>query len=323
MESRKQIGNLLVDAGIISVKTLERALKIQKGSGKRLGELLREMGIVTDEEVTEALACQLKLRTVKNFADLAFPDDLLDLVPASMAFEKLIFPLKYYDRTLAIATFDPFDNETFTQLARKTGMRIYLVLSTKEDITAAVEKHYRLRERVAIHKQRILLIDDSPVFAKVLSTALTKEGYEVLVTEDGIEGLKLALSHHPDLILCDLFMPRMDGYNFIMAVRNCNEIAKIPVILVTSKASMEEENHALKAGFIDFIGKPILPAKIIARVQSTLAIDGNKHEKEISDAVNADLQPTVFATKAAFRAPLQRREFISKVESKFPRSNQQ
>lgn len=299
METRKRMGNLLVEAGIISVKTLERALKIQKGSGKRLGELFREMGIVTDDEVAEALACQFKLRTVRNFADHAFPKDLLDLVPARMALEKLIFPLKYHDGTLAIATLDPFDQETFTHLAQITGMRIYLVLSTRDEILAAVEKHYLMRAKVTSHKQKILLIDDSPIFAKVLGTALTKEGYEVMVAVDGVDGLKLALTHHPDLILCDLFMPRLDGYNFMLAMKEYHEIAEIPVILVTSKASMEEEEQALKAGFIDFIGKPVLPVRVTARVQRALAIDDYKHKKVISNHFSADLQPSVFATKAA------------------------
>jgi CheY-like chemotaxis protein len=270
MESRKRIGKLLVDAGIISGKTLERALKIQKGSGKRLGALLREMGIVTEEEVAEALAGQFNLRTVTNFADHPFPKDLLDLIPAQMALEKMIFPLKSHDKTLAIATLDPFDRETFTQLAQKTGMRIYLVLSTREDIIAAVDKHYHIREKVNSHKQKILLIDDSPVFTKVLGTALANEGYDVLVAGDGIEGVDQALSHHPDLILCDLFLPRMDGYKFMLALKENHKIAGIPVILVTSKASLEEEARALQAGFIDFIGKPILPVRVIARVQRAL-----------------------------------------------------
>ena len=72
-------------------------------------------------------------------------------------------------------------------------MRIYLALSTREEIIAAIEKHYLDGERVKAFRQKILLIDDSPVFTQVLETALGKEGYEVLVAGDGIEGLKLAL----------------------------------------------------------------------------------------------------------------------------------
>jgi len=320
MESRKQIGKLLVDSGIISAKTLERALTIQKGSGKRLGALLREMGIVTEQEITDALACQFNLRTVRNFADHPFSKKLLGLISPELALEKTIFPLKYHDGTLAIATLDPFDHETLSQLAQKTGMRIYLALSTKKDIIAAVEKHYMIREEENCLKKKILLIDDSPVFTKVLDASLTKEGYEVLIAGDGVEGLKLALMHHPSLILCDLFLPRMDGYNFILAMKEHSEIAGIPVILVTSKASLEEENLALKAGFIDFIGKPVLPARVIARVQRALATDEIHHQKETGNPYGADLR---HSTKAACRASVQRREGVGRVDGKLPRSKQQ
>jgi CheY-like chemotaxis protein len=323
MKPRKQIGKILVDAGVISDKTLERALEIQKGSGKRLGELLREMGIVSEEEVAEAIASQFNLKSVKKFADHPFPKDLLDLVPARLAVEKMIFPLKYHDRTLAIATLDPSDRETFTQLAEETGMRIYLVLSSREDILAAIEKHYLMGEKETTQKEKILLIDDSPVFAKVSGMALTNEGYEVLVAGNGIEGLKLALLHHPDLILCDLFLPRMDGYNFMLAMKEHPEIAETPVILVTSKASREEETQALNAGFIDFIGKPVLPVRVVARVRRALTADEKYHQKVKDNEDGADLHPAAIAAKAACRAPLQRRESVSRVDSKLPRSKHQ
>jgi len=114
------------------------------------------------------------------------------------------------------------------------------------------------------------------VFAKVMSAALENDGYEVLLAGDGIEGLKISLSQHPDLILCDQFLPRMDGYRFMLTMNGLNELAGIPVILVTSKASREEEDKALKAGFIDFIGKPVLPAKVIERIHRILATDNDK-----------------------------------------------
>ena len=276
MENRKKIGKLLVEAGIISAKTLERALVIQQGSGKRLGALLREMGIVTEEEVVDALSCQFNLKKVRDFADQSFPKVLLDLVPARTALGKMIFPLKHNDKALAIASLDPNDSETFSQLEQLTGMQIYLVLSTREDIIAAIEKHYRIGEQVADYRQKILLIDDSPVFAKVMSAALENAGYDVLLAGDGIEGLKISLSQHPDLILCDQFLPRMDGYRFMLTMNGHNELAGIPIILVTSKASREEEDKALKAGFIDFIGKPVLPARVIERIHRILATDNDK-----------------------------------------------
>ena len=287
MATRNQIGNLLVGAGIISVKTLERALELQRGSGKRLGKLLRDMGIVTEQEVIEALARQCDLRIVRNFADQPFPKELLDLIPAQMSLEKMIFPLKQHDRVLALATLDPFDSETFTDLSRKTGMKIYLALATSEDIIAAIRKHYLKGEKLENGRQKILIIDDSRVTTQVLELALRKEGYEVLVGGDGIEGLKLAVTHHPDLIVCDLFMPRMDGYAFMLALKTHADMAAIPVILMTAKASMEEEHKALKAGFVDFIGKPAMPVRVIERIKRTFVLMENSQQTHLHDFPSA------------------------------------
>jgi CheY-like chemotaxis protein len=275
MGTKKQIGKLLVDAGIISDKTLERALKIQKESGKRLGALLGEMGIVSEIEVIEALADQCKLRTVKNFANMKFSKDLLGLVPVRLALGKTIFPLIHNVSELAIATLDPYDSDTISRLAKTTGMRIRLALSTRKDIIEAIEKHYLNGEKVTDLKQRILLIDDSQVFVKVLTAALTKEGFEVLVAGDGVEGLKLSLSEYPDLIICDQFMPRMDGYKFMLTLKKYHDHSEIPIILITSKASKEEEDKALNAGFSDFVGKPAIPAKVIERIKRVLVTDVN------------------------------------------------
>ena len=278
MAQKIQIGNLLVQAGIISVKTLDRALEMQKGSGKKLGAFLKDMGIVTEEEVMEALAKQCNLRTVRNFADHAFPQELLDLVPASLALEKMIFPLKQQQGMLAIATIDPFDQATFDNMAKRTGMKIYPALATKDDIFAAIKKNFLKEPAKKSGRTTILLIDDTPLITQVLEPALAREGYEVLVSSDGVDGLKLAFSHHPDIVICDLMMPRMDGYKFMQALKAHPETNDVPVILMTSRASAEEEHRALKEGFVDFIGKPAMPIRVLAKIKMVLAIQERKRQ---------------------------------------------
>jgi len=267
MSSKKQIGKLLVEAGIISAKTLERALEAQRGSGKRLGVLLREMGIVTEEEIVDALALQFDLKRIRSFADHQFPKELLDLVPCSVAMEKLVFPLKAHQGTLAIAAVDPMDHATFDYLAGKTGMKIYLAIATAEDILAAIEKHYPGGSRVEEGSKKILLIDPSPIVTNFLKGAIEHEGYELFVANDGVEGLKLAFSSRPNLIICDLMMPHMDGYNFLHAITAHPDTAEVPVILMASKGAAEEEHRALEAGFIDFIAKPAMPLRVLSRIK--------------------------------------------------------
>ena len=267
MYTKMRIGNLLVEAGIISVKTLERALAKQKGTGKRLGSLLKEMGIVTEEEVIEALARQCNLKIVRNFARQQFPKELFELVPQQLAKEKLIFPLKRYDVILAVAILDPFDTATIKTLTETTGMRIYPVLATRDEICSAIEVHYGRGKCDNSNGEKILIVDPSQVIAKMYESALVREGYDVLLATDGIAGLKIAFISRPDLILCDRMITRMDSLNFMHALKAHPETSSIPVILMSSKLSHEEEKNAQRTGFVDFIGKPATPMHLVGRVK--------------------------------------------------------
>lgn len=261
----------MVEAGIITNTTLERALQRQKGTNKRLGTVLEEMGVVTGDELVTAVAGQFGLKTVKNVAAFSYPQALLDLIPEDMALQKLIFPLKQKEGLLAIAIADPFDTDSQDYLAKKTSCKVIPVLATPEDIMAAVKKFY-LKGAAKSDRTMVLVVDDSKSVATIIQVALEKEGYQVVVASDGVEGLKLAIQHKPTLVICDSVMPRMDGFAFKRALKANPDTADIPVILLTSKASPEEEHAALTSGFLDFIAKPVMPMRVISRVNRAMEL---------------------------------------------------
>lgn len=263
---------ILVEKEIISNKTLERALERQKGSGKKLGVVLEEMGVITEEELIDTLARQFGFKTVKNFAGYSFATSLLDLIHEDMAVQRTIFPLKLTDGVLAVATNDPFDNDILEFLGKKTGLKIMPVLSIRQDIIDAIKKHYLKNAEAAVDKRKILVVDDSQPIATIIEVALKKEGYDVCVGQDGVEGLKMALVEKPDLIICDSVMPRMDGFALIRALKANPATAQIPMILLTSKASGEDEQRAFEAGFLDFVPKPVQPIRIVSRVKHALTL---------------------------------------------------
>jgi CheY-like chemotaxis protein len=267
MSDKKQLGTLLVEAGLISPTTLVRALERQKGSGKRLGIVLEEMGVITEGELVDALAKQFGFRTVKGFAGYSFPKEVLDLVHEDMAVCKQVFPLKVQEGTLALAVTDPFDFETFDYLAKKTGKKVMPVLATRQEIMAAVSGHYLRGKEVRSAREKVLVVDDSPAITSLIASTLKKEGYEVVTAVDGMEGFKLAISERPDLVICDSVMPRMDGFALLRALRGHESTAGLQAILLTSKASGEEEQRAFDAGFLDFIPKPVQPIRILSRVK--------------------------------------------------------
>ncbi|CAG0928366.1 response regulator [Geobacter sp.] len=267
MVPKKQLGDLLVEAGIITVKTIERALERQKGSGKRLGQVLEEMGVITGEELIEALSKQLGLKTVKGFAEYTFPPELLALVPQDMAVQRLVFPLKLKETMLALAINDPFDQDTIDFLAKKHRLQVIPILATRQELMNAVEKHYLHGKMKDVERLKVLVVEDTLPVATIIQVALLKEGYDVLVTHDGVDGLKAAVTEKPDMIICDAIMPRMDGFGLLRALRANPATADIPIILLTSKATGEDEQRALEAGFMDFIAKPVQPIRVVTRVK--------------------------------------------------------
>jgi len=266
------LGQMLIESGIITVKTLERALARQKGCGKKLGMVLEEMGVINPDELVEALAQQFGMETVKGLAARSFPKHLLELIPGEIAISKLVFPIERQEGVLALAVSDPLDSETLEFLEKNCEMKIVQLLAAPEEILSAVKQHYLRGGTAGNLTLKILVVDDSAGMSCDIEGALKREGYQVFTANDGVEGLKIAFSQRPDLILCDAGVPRMDGYALMRAIKANPASAGTPMILLTSKASPEEEHRALKAGFHDFIAKPMMTIRVVSRVRRAFEI---------------------------------------------------
>lgn len=122
------------------------------------------------------------------------------------------------------------------------------------------------------NKARILIVDDEKMNLKVLADLL-KEDYSPVLARSGAQALKHALSDNPpDLILLDVVMPEMGGYEVIKALKNNNRTKNIPVIFVTALNSIEDEEQGLRLGAVDYITKPFSPPIVKIRVRNHLRI---------------------------------------------------
>jgi len=117
-------------------------------------------------------------------------------------------------------------------------------------------------------KSRLLIVEDEPAIARGLTDIVRQHGFDVLAEADGEAGLAAALSSKPDLILLDIMLPRINGFEICRAVRE--QGIDVPIVMLTAKGREEDVVRGLNLGADDYVTKPFRVAELIARVQAFL-----------------------------------------------------
>jgi chemosensory pili system protein ChpA (sensor histidine kinase/response regulator) len=115
-----------------------------------------------------------------------------------------------------------------------------------------------------------LVVDDSITVRRVTERFLQRNGMRVVTAKDGLDAIGVIADHHPDIILLDIEMPRMDGYEFASHVRNDDRVADVPIIMVTSRVGDKHRARAIELGVNDYIGKPFEDAALLEAISRLL-----------------------------------------------------
>ncbi len=116
----------------------------------------------------------------------------------------------------------------------------------------------------------ILYADDDPQQHLLVRTALRKTGYLLIEADDGIDALEKIQQYHPDLILLDLFMPRLDGFRVLETLKSAPDLRHIPVVVLSAWPTGDNRKRTRLAGAADFISKPYLPSELVERIDRIL-----------------------------------------------------
>ena len=153
-------------------------------------------------------------------------------------------------------------------------------------------------------KKKIIVVEDEPDLVDVVTYNLEREGYSVLASQRGDEGLNLIRSEAPDLVLLDLMLPGMDGLSICRQMKSDSSTKEIPIIIASAKGEESDVVIGLEMGADDYLAKPFSPRELLARIKAVLrrgaptadvrddrivirdlTIDSRKHEVKINNVV--------------------------------------
>lgn len=129
---------------------------------------------------------------------------------------------------------------------------------------------------------KILVVDDDPAIAEMLTMVMEREGFETVVVDNGLEAVEAASRENPDLILLDLMLPGLGGVD---VCRNVRETSSVPIIMLTAKTDTVDVVLGLESGADDYVTKPFKPKELVARVRARLRRqeDGPSETIEVGD----------------------------------------
>ena len=160
----------------------------------------------------------------------------------------------------------------------------------------------------------ILVVEDDPEINSLMALTLRVEDYDVIQARDGEQALQLVQEHAPDLILLDVMMPRMSGYQVARALQDKPSSANIPIIFVTAKATMEDRVMGLELA-VDYVCKPFQAAELLARVRAALRVRKLQEELRVSNEQLTHLALTDPLTRLC-----NRRHFDAQLEDELRRA---
>ena len=120
----------------------------------------------------------------------------------------------------------------------------------------------------------VMVVDDSLTVRKIISRLMAREGYQVILAKDGVDALEQLLDVLPDVILSDIEMPRMDGFDFVRNLRADERLRALPVIMITSRTADKHRNYAFQIGANHYLGKPYDEEELLGLVAGYVAAKG-------------------------------------------------
>jgi DNA-binding response OmpR family regulator len=126
---------------------------------------------------------------------------------------------------------------------------------------------------VSTISKKILIVEDDPSFSRAINHIVEKEGYDVSTASNGMTGLRMATEDKPDLLILDVMLPGLDGFEICSRLRNETQTAKLPIIMLSAKGQESDKTTGLKVGADEYLTKPVDREVLLDKITTLLAIE--------------------------------------------------
>jgi DNA-binding response OmpR family regulator len=134
--------------------------------------------------------------------------------------------------------------------------------------------------------KKVLVIDDNPTIVELIKYAVNLQGaYDVLVAYDGVQGLECVHTEHPDCVIIDVKMPRMDGYQLVRCLRGDVRTADIPMLILSEMTREEDQITCLLSGVDEYLTKPFKPSALHAAIERVLRLTPQERQRRMDHLV--------------------------------------
>ncbi|AXJ01036.1 His Kinase A (phospho-acceptor) domain-containing protein [Cyclonatronum proteinivorum] len=163
----------------------------------------------------------------------------------------------------------------------------------------------------------ILVVDDNPRNLQLISTLLSKSGYKVSAVNSGLKAIKFVKEKNPDLILLDVMMPEMNGYETCNVIRQNPEADETPIIFLTAKSEIEDIITGFKQGAVDYITKPFKSEEVLIRLKTHLQLRASRAQLREKNAELEQLNKELVETRATIKADANRLKDLNAEKDRF------
>lgn len=287
-------------------KSLYQELLKNHSDNSYLFDVLVEKNYLCEQDISEFIESALKITAI-NLDQTKIDSKALKKVPEELCLKYLFIPFAIKGNEIHIASFNPSNMNAEREIESLTGKHVKTFFARKDQILKKINTYYspdqlinsiggenkqRLNDRISGEETavkyapvissmapdpedsrpiRILIVEDYEVSRKVLRVMLQKHtDWEVEEAKDGVDAFEKIKKEIPDVILLDIMMPRMDGYELLQRLRAEPETMEIAVLIITGKKTIEDEVKSLEMGGDDYLAKPIRKEILIARIKRIL-----------------------------------------------------